>query len=178
NRPFFLYLPYYSVHSPIEAKAELEARYAGREDPTGRNNATYAAMVEGVDESVGRLVAKLDELELSENTVVFFFSANGGVPSRAFNGGLRPGKGYRWEGGVREPLIVKWPGRVAAGTVEETPVQSIDFYPTFLEIAGAQDAPGHTVDGESLTPLLTGAGGWTRETLYWHYPHYANAGST
>lgn len=178
DRPFFLYLPYYAIHTPIQAKPDLIAHYEDREDPTGRNNKEYAAMTEGVDQSVGRLVAKLEELGISDNTVVFLFSDNGGVPRFAFNTGLRSGKGFLWEGGVREPLIVKWPGVVEAGSVEETPVQSIDFYPTLLEIAGADDVPGHTVDGESLMPLLTGEGGWTRDTLYWHYPHYANAGST
>jgi arylsulfatase A len=178
DRPFFLYLPYYAVHGPVQAKEELIAGYEGREDPSGRNNQKYAAMTESVDESVGRLVAKLKELGLTENTVIFFFSDNGGVPRVAFNGGFRSGKGFLWEGGIREPLIVKWPGVVAAGSVCETPVTSVDFYSTILEMAGAADVAGHTVDGANLMPLLRQSGEWERDTIYWHYPHYANAGST
>ena len=178
SRPFFLYLPYYAVHGPIQAKPEEMERYAGRVDPSGRNNAAYAAMTAGVDESVGRLTAKLEELGLTERTAVFFFSDNGGVPRVAFNGGLRSGKGYLWEGGIRDPLIVKWPGVTQPGSTAETPVSSIDFYPTILEMTGVADAAGHTVDGVSLVPLLKQTGAWSRESLYWHYPHYANSGAT
>lgn len=178
ERPFFLYLPYYAIHTPIQAKQETIDSYADRVDPSGRNNATYAAMTEGVDESVGRLVSKIEELGLTDRTVIFFFSDNGGVPRLAFNGGLRLGKGYLWEGGIREPLIVKWPSVISPGSLQETPVSSIDFYPTILEMAAAPDAEGHTVDGVSLVPLLKQTGELEREALYWHYPHYANAGST
>ena len=177
DRPFFLYLSYYSIHGPIQAKRALIDGYAGRTDPSGRHNATYAAMVEGVDRSVGRIMQKLGELGLDSDTAVFFFSDNGGVPSRAFNGGFRSGKGYLWEGGIREPLIVRWPGVAAPGTVETTPVTSVDFYPTILEMTGAQDVGGHTSDGISLVPLLRQAGTLDRDAIYWHYPHYSNAGS-
>ena len=177
DTPFFLYMSYYSVHSPIQAKPELIDAYADRNDPSERNNAVYAAMVEGVDRSVQRLMAKLEQLGLDENTAVFFFSDNGGVPRRAFNGGFRSGKGYLWEGGIREPLIVHWPGTVQPGSVEDTPVTSVDFYPTILDMAGAADVAGHTTDGVSLVPLLEGSGMIERPALYWHYPHYSNAGS-
>ncbi len=177
DRPFFLYLPLYAVHSPIEAKKDVMARYAKRWDPSGRNNAAYAAMVEGVDDCVGRLMRKLEELGLERRTVIFFFSDNGGVESRAFNGGLRRGKGWLYEGGIREPLIVKWPGVTEPGSVCDTPVSSVDFYPTILEIAGVADARGHRSDGVSLAPLLRHSGSLGREALYWHYPHYSNAGS-
>ena len=178
ENPFFLYLPYYAIHTPIQAKEDLIAHYADREDPSGRNNATYAAMTEGVDRSVGQIVAKLEQLGLSGNTAIFFFSDNGGVPRLAFNGGLRSGKGFLWEGGIREPLIVKWPGVVPASVVESTPVTSVDFYPTILEIAGAADVSRHTVDGVSLSPLLEHSAPLDRSEIFWHYPHYANAGST
>jgi arylsulfatase A-like enzyme len=178
EQPFFLYLSYYAIHSPIEAKQELIAHYADRQDPSDRNNATYAAMTEGVDQSVGQIVAKLDELELTGNTAILFFSDNGGVPRVAFNGDLRSGKAFLWEGGIRVPLIVKWPGLVPAGAVEATPVTSVDFYPTLLEMAGAADVAGHTFDGVSLVPLLTQTGALDRTEIYWHYPHYGNAGST
>ena len=177
SNPFFLYMSYYAVHGPIQAKQSLIDSYAGRTDPTNRNHAVYAAMVEGVDRSVGRLLALLERHGLASNTAIFFFSDNGGVPSRAFNGGFRSGKGYVWEGGIREPLLVRWPGVVQAGSVEDTPVSSIDFYPTLLEMTAAEDSEGHTVDGTSLVPLLKQTGGLERDTLYWHYPHYSNAGS-
>lgn len=178
DRPFFLYLAYYSVHGPIQAKPALIDSYAGRRDPSGRNHSVYAAMVEGVDHSVGRLMDGLERLGLDASTVVFFFSDNGGVPSRAFNGGLRSGKGYLWEGGIREPLIVRWPHRIPGGVVESVPVSSVDFYPTILELAGASDSPRHSVDGVSLAPLLLRTGQVERDALYWHYPHYSNSGST
>ena len=177
ERPFFLYMSYYSVHGPIQAKRNLIDSYAGRTDPTDRNHAVYAAMVEGVDQSVGRLLSLLERHDLASNTAVFFFSDNGGVASRAFNGGFRSGKGYVWEGGIREPLIVRWPEAVRAGAVEDTPLSSIDFYPTLLEMAAAEDSEGHSTDGKSLVPLLRQTGGLERDTLYWHYPHYSNAGS-
>ena len=177
ERPFFLYMSYYSVHGPIQAKRNLIDSYAGRTDPTNRNHAVYAAMVEGVDQSVGRLLSLLERYNLASDTVVFFFSDNGGVASRAFNGGFRSGKGYLWEGGIREPLILRWPETVQAGAVEDTLVSSIDFYPTLLEIASAADTEGHTIDGKSLVPLLRQTGELDRDTLYWHYPHYSNAGA-
>ena len=178
ERPFFLYMSYYAVHGPIQAKQSLIDAYAGRRDPTGRAYAAYAAMVEGVDRSVGMLLATLERLGVADNTAVFFFSDNGGVPRRAFNGGFRSGKGYLWEGGIREPLIVRWPASGRRGEVESTPVSSVDLYPTILEIARATDLPGHAPDGASLLPLLRGTGGVEREALYWHYPHYSNSGST
>ena len=177
ERPFYLYLSYYAVHGPIQAKQDLIDSYADRRDPTGRNHAVYAAMVEGVDRSVGRLLTQLQRLGLESNTAVFFFSDNGGVASRAFNGGFRSGKGYLWEGGIREPLIVRWPDRVRAGAVESTPVTSVDFYPTILEMTGTSDPSVRTVDGVSLLPLLRESGDLSRDALFWHYPHYSNAGS-
>jgi len=178
DRPFFLYLPLYAVHSPIEAKARLIEKYKQRTDPTGRNNATYAAMVEGVDQCVSRLTRKLAELGLTGRTIIFFFSDNGGVEGRAFNGCLRRGKGWLYEGGIREPLIIKWPGVTKPGAVSRTPVSSVDFYPTILAMTGVSDTHGHLSDGLSLTPLLTVAGPLERSTLYWHYPHYSNAGAS
>ena len=177
DRPFFLYMSYYSVHGPIQAKPDLIDGYADRRDPSGRNHAVYAAMVEGVDQSVGRLLDALDRLGIASSTAVFFFSDNGGVPSRAFNGGFRSGKGYLWEGGIREPLIVRWPDQVREGRVEGIPVSSVDFYPTMLEMAGVDTSSGPVADGVSLLPLLQESGALERDTLYWHYPHYSNAGS-
>lgn len=177
DEPFFLYLPLYSVHSPIQAKETLIEKYKKRDDPSGRNNATYAAMVEGVDECVGSLMKTLSELGIDSRTIFFFFSDNGGVERIAFNGGYRRGKGWVFEAGIREPLIVKWPGVVTPGSTEDTPVSSVDFYPTILEMAGVNDMGNHVSDGVSLVPLLKGNGRLNRDTLYWHYPHYSNAGS-
>lgn len=178
NQPFFLYMSYYAVHSPVQAKSALIDSYAGIMDPSGRNNVKYAAMVQGVDDSIGRLVKRIDALGLTSNTVLFFFSDNGGVPRFAFNGEFRSGKGFLWEGGIREPLIVKWPDVIQAGSVERTPVTSVDFYPTILEMTGVEDSKDHTSDGVSLLPLLQQTGHLLRTNLYWHYPHYSNAGST
>ncbi|MBI1352915.1 MAG: sulfatase-like hydrolase/transferase [Acidobacteria bacterium] len=176
DQPFFLYLPLYSVHGPVEAKQSRIDGFAGKPDPTGGHDPTYAAMVEGVDWIVGRLMDKLEELNLTERTAIFFFSDNGGT-KRADNRPLRSVKGWLYEGGVREPLIVRWPGTIPAGRVDETPVTSIDFYPTILSMTGVADAAGHVSDGVDLMPLLRGEGRPAPRTLYWHYPHYSNAGS-
>ncbi len=178
HAPFFLYLPYYAIHGPIQAKESLIEGYANRVDESGRNNATYAAMVEGVDQSVGQILGHLDALSLSEHTIVFFYSDNGGVPSRAFNNPFSSGKGFLWEGGIRVPLIVKWPGEIQGGLRSPVPVSSVDFYPTMLNIAGVPLPEGYTVDGESLIPVLTQTGDLQRDALFWHYPHYSNAGAT
>jgi arylsulfatase A-like enzyme len=179
DQPFFLYMPHYAVHSPIQSKANLIDKYAAKHGANeSKNRAKYAAMVESVDDSVGRIIQKLKQLNLTRNTIIFFFSDNGGEESvGASNGPLSHGKGWLYEGGVREPLIVTWSGTIAAGSVEHTPVQSIDFYPTLLELAGANEPANHQSDGLSIAPLLLETGPLNRDTLYWHYPHYSHAGS-
>jgi uncharacterized sulfatase len=181
DEPFFLYLSHFAVHIPLDARRELIEKYEMKPKPsTGINNPVYAAMVEHVDSSVGRIVAKLDELNLSERTVVIFMSDNGGLLQRydgdgplvTSNAPLRDEKGTLYEGGVREPMIVRWPGVVEAGTTCGAPVTSVDFYPTMLEIAGAEGNPDHVLDGESLVPLLKQSGGLPRDAIYWHYPSY------
>ncbi len=128
-------------------------------------------MVESVDDSVGRILAKLDALGIADRTVVVFFSDNGGLwPYSTSNAPLRAGKGYLYEGGIREPLIVKWPGKVKPGVTCSTPVSSVDFFPTILEMAGVELSGN--VDGKSLVPLLEQTGMIARAALYWHYPHY------
>jgi arylsulfatase A-like enzyme len=183
DRPFFLYLAHYAVHIPLQAKKDVVARYRDKARPgEGQNNPIYAAMVESVDDSVGRVLKKLDELGVAGRTVVFFTSDNGGLsvkegantPSTS-NAPLRAGKGYLYEGGIREPLLVRWPGVTTAGSTSDVPVCSIDFYPTILEMAGAKDGAG-AVDGVSLAPLLRGGEAPRRDALYWHYPHYSNQG--
>ena len=171
DQPFFLYFAHYAVHMPLMAKPDKLAKYKAKTPMDEQKNATYAAMVESVDDSVGRILHQLDTLGLTENTVVVFMSDNGGLwPQATSNAPLRAGKGYPYEGGIREPLIIRWPGVTTAGATCSTPVCSIDFHPTLLEIAGVP--PPCTVDGLSLVLLLKQTGSLQRDALYWHYPHY------
>ena len=180
NKPFFLYFPHYSVHIPMKAKAELIAKYRAMPKPErGQNNPVYAAMVESMDNSIGRLTRKLEQLGLSDNTVFIFTSDNGGLATPegpdtppTNNAPLRAGKGYLYEGGIRVPLIVTWPKHIKAGSVNHTPVYSADLFATAVELAGLKNSTG--LDGMSLLPLLTGHRQLKREALYWHYPHYSN----
>jgi len=179
--PFFLYQAFHSVHTPIQGKKELVELYGRRMQPGQKNsNPTYAAMIHSLDENVGRIINKLDELELADRTAVFFFSDNGGYHRVTSNAPLRAGKGYSYEGGHREPLLVRLPGRIKAGSVCHQPVVSVDFYPTILELAGVRGDPKHNAetDGLSLVPLLEGTGTPQREAIYWHYPHYSPQGGT
>jgi arylsulfatase A-like enzyme len=181
DRPFFLYLPHFAVHLPLQAQQKLIEKYKARVKPGAlHNNPVYAAMIERVDEAVRRLSRKLDELKIADRTVVFFTSDNGGLvyEGRAkspvtSNAPLRAGKGHLYEGGVRVPLIVRWPGAVPPGATCDLRVSSIDFYPTILEMAGLK---ARAVDGLSLVPVLRQRGKLKREALYWHYPHYSNQG--
>lgn len=190
--PFFLYLSHYAVHIPIEGKEEKIARYKRKleADPPkkGRqDNPYYAAMVESVDESVGRVLETLRRLKLADNTIVFFFSDNGGLCTpegkhtpATTNAPLRAGKGYLYEGGIREPWIVKWPGVVKPGTVCSEPVVSVDFLPTICEMVGIPARAPETkgdLDGVSTVPLLKKPKATLgREAIYWHYPHFSNQG--
>ncbi len=179
--PFLLYFSYYTVHGPIIAKPDLEAKYANKtvynefDKMESHQAAGYAAMVQSLDESVGRVTAALEAQGIADNTVVLFTSDNGGVYSRANNGPFRDGKATPYEGGIREPLIIKWPGVVAPGSESEVPVIGTDFYPTFLEIAGLKARPKEHRDGLSLVPVLKQEGDLDRDALYWHYPHYHKA---
>ncbi len=184
NHPFFAYLPHYAVHIPLQAKPGLLARYKAK--PVGasaQSNPIYAAMLESLDDAVGRILATLDKYEIADRTVVVFTSDNGGLsvkegpdtPSTS-NAPLRAGKGYLYEGGIRVPLIVRWPGATRPGSVCELPVSGQDLYPTVLDVAGLKPAPGQVIDGESLVRLLEGQGGLKRNALFWHYPHYSNQG--
>ena len=180
DRPFCLYLPHYAVHIPLEAKADVIAKYEKKEPkPKGRvNNPVYAAMVEHLDDSVGRLLNALDELDLSRRTVFLFLSDNGGLYKSASRSGtavmsnapLRDEKGSLYEGGIRVPMIVRWPGQIPAGSVCREPVSSVDLLPTLADLAGARLK--HSVEGVSLRSLLLEKGSPGREALYWHYPHY------
>jgi len=175
DRPFFLYLPHYAVHTPIQAKAEMIAKYKAKKPDGGQKNPAYAAMIESTDQGVGRIMAKLDELKLADETVVVFFSDNGGHGQVTSMAPLRGSKGMLYEGGIREPMIVRWPGKVAAGSRCETAVIGVDFYPTFLEIAGAPVPKGKVLDGESLVGLMTRGKPLKRKAIFWHFPCYLQA---
>jgi len=181
DQPFFLYLSHHSVHIPLEAPQELVEKYEKKPKPGGGvNNPTYAAMVEHLDRNTGRLLERIGELGLEQDTIVVFYSDNGGLrqtftgkgPIVTSNAPLRDEKGTLYEGGIREPLIVRWPGVVKPGSTCGTPVTSVDFYPTFSEIAGAPRPTGQTLDGRSLLPLLRGKGRFDDRALFWHYPVY------
>ena len=178
NKPFFLYLSHHSVHTPIQGKPELVAKYKAKLKPNESWNPIYAAMVQSADESVGRVLNTLDNAGIADRTVIFFMSDNGGLAKVTNNAPLRAGKGHVYEGGIRVPMIVCWPGVIKPGSVSSEPVSSVDFYPTILEMAGIQGDPNHNaeVDGASLVPLLKGTGSPDREAIFWHYPHYSPQG--
>ncbi|UCH63468.1 MAG: sulfatase [Fidelibacterota bacterium] len=171
DRPFFLYMAHYAVHTPLQGKQDLVEKYEAREH-TLWDKPVYSAMVESVDQAVGRIMAALDESNLAENTLVIFTSDNGGLMSVTRNAPLRGGKGYPYEGGIRVPLIVRWPGVVEAGSVCSEPVTSIDFFPTICEAAGVDLPSDRVIDGRSMVPLLSQTGTLEREAIYWHFPHY------
>ncbi|HUT32451.1 MAG TPA: sulfatase [Planctomycetota bacterium] len=200
DKPFFLYLAHHAVHTPLQSKKDLTDKYAAKvaklPPPKGprwgvegarqvrliQDHAVYAGMVQSTDESLGRVMAKLEELGISKDTVIIFMSDNGGLSTSeghpTSNLPLRAGKGWLYEGGIREPMIVRWPGVVEPGSVCSCPVTSTDFYPTMLEMAGLPAAPKQHVDGLSLVPLLKGGESLERKALFWHYPHYGNQGGS
>ncbi len=170
EKRFFVYLAYYAVHSPIQAKAEVVARYVERKPRGGHRNPKYAAMIETMDTGIGRILETLDNLKLADRTVIVFYSDNGGtkITSQA---PLRGRKGMLYEGGVRVPLIVRWPGVTKPGSVSDTPVNSVDFLPTLAEIAHGK--PPKSLDGTSITALLKNPdSNIGRQAIYWHFPGY------
>ncbi|MCA9174178.1 MAG: sulfatase, partial [Planctomycetales bacterium] len=210
QQPFFLYLSFYTVHTPLQAPADLVRKYREKATRLGlddkpefadeeqvwpdaparrvrilQKHATYAAMVESMDRAVGRVLGKLKELGIDDNTIVCFMSDNGGLStsegSPTSNLPLRGGKGWLYEGGIREPFLIKAPG-CRAGSTCDTPVFSCDFYPTLLELAGLPARPGQHQDGVSLKRLVAGEAGdastdaLSDRAIFWHYPHYSNQG--
>ncbi len=184
NDPFMLYLPDYLVHVPLEAKQELIAKYEAKAPAGGHHNPTYAAMIESLDHSAGRVLSKIDELSLRDDTLVIFYSDNGGVGSpdnRGLNRGgkitsvypLRGMKGMLYEGGIRVPMIARWPGRIEPGSECEEPVIGVDILPTFADVAGAPTPEGQPLDGESLVPVLTReTQRLERDDIFWFMPGY------
>jgi len=172
DEPFFLMLSHYAVHTPLQGKPDKVARYEQVPEVHRQGKADYAAMVESVDDSVGRVMQTLRELKLDEQTFIIFTSDNGGYAGATDNSPLRANKGSNYEGGVRVPVIIKWPGHTKPGSISHEPVISMDFYPTILAVTAQSLRPHQHVDGENLVPILTGSGGLQREAIYWHYPHY------
>lgn len=188
--PFFLYLSYYSVHTQLDApeplvnkyKRKFDARYGvgsaeklfgaknKRHQSRHTDNPYLAAMLERMDAGVGKIMTALERNGLAENTLLVFFSDNGGANKVGNNGGLRMNKTWLYEGGIREPLIMRLPGTIKAGTETDVPVSSQDFYPTFLEIANAPRPEGTPVDGYSLLSLIRNGKAPERQALFWHYP--------
>jgi len=199
ERPFFAYLSFYSVHTPLRSRADLQAKYeakAKQMKPNGaawgdegerkvrrvQNHDVYAGMVEAMDLAVGKVLDAVERLGLADRTVIVFTSDNGGLStsegSPTSNVPLRAGKGWFYEGGIRVPLIVRAPGVTKSGAICSEPVFSADFYPTFLELAGLPARPAQHSDGVSLVSLLKQQGKLKRDALYWHYPHYGNQGGS
>jgi len=176
DRPFFLYLPFYTVHSPLQPKGEKKQKWKDVAGQPGQKNASYAAMVESLDENVGRLLASLDDNGVANRTMVVFTSDNGGVWEFSHQDPLRSGKGSYFEGGIRVPLIVRWPGKVKPATACDEPVINVDFMPTFAEVAGARIPEKKTVDGVSLNSLFLDAdSSLAQRSLFWHFPIYLQA---
>lgn len=195
ERPFFAFFSLYAVHTPLQARQELIEKYQRKRDSLGlidsfgmegqskvrtvQSNPVYAAMVESMDAAVGQVIEQLKTLGLYEKTIILFFSDNGGVSimrkgldPHSCNLPLRGGKGWLYEGGIREPLIIRWPGHTAAGGVYSSLVMSTDFYPSLLEMAGLQLLPRQHLDGVSFASLLKGKR-YHRGPVFWHYPHYS-----
>lgn len=176
GEPFFIALWNYTVHWPMEAPEKLVEKYEKRIGP-GLKDARYGAMIEALDSAMGRVLEAIEKLELADDTLVIFTSDNGGYGGVSDCRPLRESKGYLYEGGIRVPLIVRWPGKVRPETVCDTPVISTDFYPTVLEVAGLKPDADKKIDGESILPLLEQAGRLKRKAIYFHYPNYAWHGS-
>ena len=175
QKPFFTYLSYYSVHTPLEAPDSLVKKYEAKlkEHPV-QKSATYAAMIEKVDDNVGRLLDEVDKLGLTDNTIVIFYSDNGGTTEATYNTPLREGKGYLYEGGIRVPLIFKWPGHIRPNTSCDVPVISEDLLPTIVDMAGKGAKLPDDIDGVSLLPLLEEKSGeLNRDQICWYYPQYS-----
>ncbi len=204
NEPFLAYLSFYSVHTPLMAPKDLVAKYQAKAKKLGlsdenafaeeeqvfgdkprrvriqQNHAVYAAMVEAMDRAVGKVLNQITKLGLDDSTAVFFIGDNGGLStsegSPTSNLPFRGGKGWIYEGGIREAFLARCPGVTTPGSVSSEPVCSTDFYPTILEYCGLPLKPDQHLDGQSLVPLMSGEEKLSRENLFWHYPHYSNQG--
>jgi len=173
DKPFFLYMAHYAVHTPIQAKEELASMY--RPKPRyGQKSPEYAAMIQSVDQAVGKIISALEETNIADRTVIIFTSDNGGLSRFTNNSPLRAGKGYPYEGGIRVPLIIRAPGIVKPGAISHEPVTSVDYLPTICELAGVKPPADRAIDGLSLVDHLraNGTAKLPRDAIFWHFPHY------
>ncbi|MFM7520355.1 MAG: sulfatase [Planctomycetota bacterium] len=177
TRPFFLHLAHYGVHTPLQAKADVTARYEAVPEAERQGKPVYAAMVESIDDSVGRVLDALDGAGVADDTLVIFTSDNGGFSGATSNAPLRGHKGALHEGGIRVPLVIRLPGGRAAGREVAAPVTTMDLAPTCLAVAGLPPRPHQHLDGIDLVPLVDGAAS-PRAVLHWHYPHYSDHPAT
>lgn len=171
DQRFFLYLPFYTVHSPLQGKPELVEKYKNKKGSEGQHNPVYAAMIESMDQNVGRLLTTLDKLQLSDNTLIVFTSDNGGIRATSYQDPLRAGKGSYYEGGIRVPLLIKWGNQISPG-IEDTPVSQLDFFPTFKALISPKAELD--LDGDSILALLVDDKLKQRD-LFWHFPIYLEA---
>lgn len=191
--PFYLNLSFYTPHWPLQAPENLVEKYEQKEPEGGHHNATYAAMIESMDTNVGKIMDALEELGIADNTVVIFMSDNGGIGGYEYienrpasdnitvsgvtdNRPYKGGKTTYYEGGIRTPLIIRWPATIKSGTTTSEPVIGIDLYPTYLDLAGIEQPDNYQLDGLSLLPLFRNPDtDLNREALYWHFPGYPNS---
>ena len=171
DQPFFVNMCYYAVHTPLMAKPETIRKYEAKNKVDDQTNAVYAAMVEHLDDAVGKLIGVLEEENLMENTIIIFFSDNGGLLGSTDNKPLRSGKGYPYEGGIKEPMFVYWKNVIRPGSTCDLPVSSIDFLPTICSVTGTPLPPDRIVDGRDISPVFHGKQ-MKQIPLYWHFPHY------
>ncbi len=170
DKPFFINMCYYAVHTPLMAKPETIKKYEAKNKSDDQTNAIYAAMVEHLDDAVGQLIDFLEDEKLMDNTIIFFFSDNGGLLGSTSNKPLRSGKGYPYEGGIKEPMFVYWKNVIKPGTKCDLPVSSIDFLPTICAVTGTS-LPERIIDGRDISPVFYGKK-MKQVPLYWHFPHY------
>ncbi|MEE2640809.1 MAG: sulfatase [Planctomycetota bacterium] len=172
RKPFFVCLSHYAVHTPIQAKAEITKRYSSKKVVDGQDNARYAAMIESVDEGIGKIMDLLESEKLLDQTLVILYSDNGGYGGATDNSPLRGSKGMMYEGGIRVPLAMRWPGTIPAGSTCKTPVIGTDLYPTLANIASASLPASQKLDGENILPLMRGEKKLRRDSIFWHFPAY------
>lgn len=174
DEPFFLNLAHYAVHTPLGGKPELVQKYKDKQKTENHKNPTYAAMIESVDDSLGKIMDTLEELGLEENTIIVFTSDNGGIDywDISSNLPLREAKCYNYEGGIRIPAVIKWKGKIEGNRVSNEILHHSDYFPTFSEVAGVKLPDDRVIDGKSLLPMLVNQENLERETLYWFNPHF------
>lgn len=184
DNPFLIYLPYYAVHTPLQAPKELINKYRDKQLTSDKNPAidpVYAAMVDQLDQNIGRLIDKLDNVGITENTIVIFASDNGAVKATSDMSPYREGKGHLYEGGLRVPFIMKWPNQIPPNSLNEIRTRTEDIFPTIADIVGAELADNINIDGESLVSQFNGPSmrkGMGDREMFWYYPHYAPQGNS